>query len=321
MSTASLNSRLSIARVCVRNILHANYHFTVRARLNSRTHRSKSTVPSTSRNIRMAAQFQIMSDLHLEAPPAYDIYDIPARAPYLALLGDIGDSRMGGGLSNFLAEQLTKFEIVFFLLGNHEPYHSSWPGAKAEIKTLVEEVAQRREKGEKNIGKLVFLDQTRYDISQYVTVLGSTLYSNILDEQLEHVSLGLNDFYYIEDWDVHAHRQAHLSDLQWLNEQVRSISQTEPERKIVILSHHSPVFGGRAIDPKHAESLSASGFASDLSAQECWTNPSVKLWAFGHTHFNCDYKDEKTGKRVMTNQRGYYFAQAAGFEKEKVAIV
>jgi Calcineurin-like phosphoesterase len=267
----------------------------------------------------MAAQFQIISDLHLEAPPAYDLYNIPAQAPYLALLGDIGDSR-GTGLVKFLSQQLKKFEIVFFLLGNHEPYHSSWASAKLRIQTLAESITQRRKNGE-STGKLIFLDQQRYDINEYVTILGCTLYSNILDDQLEHVSLGLNDFYNIEDWDVHAHRQAHLSDLQWLNEQVRSISQTEPGRKIVIMSHHNPVFGGPANNPKYAKSLYTSGFSTDLSTQECWMNSRVKLWAFGHTHYNCDYKDENTGKRVMTNQRGYYFAQAPGFNVEKVVTI
>ena len=51
---------------------------------------------------------------------------------------------------------------------------------------------------------------------------------------------------------------------------------------------------------------------------ECWKTKSVKLWAFGHTHFNCDYTDESSGNRVVTNQRGYYFAQSAGFECDKV---
>lgn len=34
---------------------------------------------------------QILSDLHLESLKAYDLYTIPLKAPYLALLGDIGN--------------------------------------------------------------------------------------------------------------------------------------------------------------------------------------------------------------------------------------
>jgi Calcineurin-like phosphoesterase len=269
----------------------------------------------------MAAFFQIMSDLHLENPAsAYSIYTIPPRAPYLALLGDIGDSAKPG-LTEFLLRQLPNFEIVFFLVGNHEPYHSSWAVVKAKMTAFEKGITQRRKNGAK-IGRFVFLDQTRYDISSYVTVLGCTLYSNILDQQLETVSMGLNDFYHIDGgWDVHKHRRAHAADLQWLNEQVRSISQEDPKRKIIIMTHHSPVYGGLATNPRHAGSMLASGFATDLSTEQCWRNPSVKVWAFGHTHFNCDYRDEGTRKRVVTNQKGYYFAQAAGFDEEKVVQV
>src|SRR5580658_8842846 len=71
---------------------------------------------------------QILSDLHLEAPKAYDVFTIIPKAPYLALLGDIGNvaSHKDDFLA-FLSRQLTQFRVVLFTLGNHEAYHSSWP--------------------------------------------------------------------------------------------------------------------------------------------------------------------------------------------------
>ena len=267
----------------------------------------------------MATFFQILSDLHLEAPRAYDLYTIPSEAPYLALLGDIGTFQHPG-LLKFLDQQLSKFEIVFFLLGNHEPYHTSWAEAKRRIHLFERQISQKR-KQNPNLGQFVFLDQTRYNINDHVTVLGCTLHSKILDEQLEHLSTGLNDFYHIEGWDVHVHRQAHVEEVQWLNAQVEAICKNEPQRRIVIFTHHSPTIDSRASDPRHRKSLLSSGFTTDLSHELCWTSKNVKLWAFGHTHFNCDFKDEKTGKRVVTNQRGYYFHQSSGFQAEKVFSV
>ena len=48
----------------------------------------------------------------------------------------------------------------------------------------------------------------------------------------------------------------------------------------------------------------------------------MRVWAFGHTHFNCDLVETGTGagkKRVLANQRGYAGqAEAVGFEVEKV---
>lgn len=31
----------------------------------------------------------------------------------------------------------------------------------------------------------------------------------------------------------------------------------------------------------------------------------VKLWAFGHTHSSCNFRDEETGKLIIANQKGY----------------
>ena len=62
---------------------------------------------------------QILSDLHLESPAAYDVYEIDAKAPILALLGDIGYVK-DDGFFDFLHKQLSSFEIVLLVLGNHE---------------------------------------------------------------------------------------------------------------------------------------------------------------------------------------------------------
>lgn len=89
----------------------------------------------------MAVQLQIMSDLQLKTPQAYDRFEIPPMASYLALLGDI-DHSTSAGLANFLTHQLTKFEVVFFLLGNHEPYHGSWEEVKARFRAFAAGTAQ-----------------------------------------------------------------------------------------------------------------------------------------------------------------------------------
>ncbi|KIW29043.1 uncharacterized protein PV07_04889 [Cladophialophora immunda] len=247
-------------------------------------------------------RFQIMSDLHLEAPSAYDVFSITPKSSCLALLGDIGNIK-DKGFFPFLEVQLKKFEHVFFLLGNHEPYHSSFAKVRAQIQDFSDKIDQRRsaKKGDDGrLGKLVFLDQTRYDLSSEVTILGCTLYSQVLSSQHDRVSFGLNDFYHIEDWTV------------------ADISAREPHRKIVVFTHHSPSTAEGTSDPAHKASPISSSFSTDLSREECWVNPSVKLWAFGHTHFNCNLEDPATKKRLVSNQRGYYFAQATVFDPDRV---
>ncbi|KAF4213941.1 hypothetical protein CNMCM5878_009861 [Aspergillus fumigatiaffinis] len=271
------------------------------------------------------ASFQLVSDIHLEAPPAYDLFDIPSKAPYLALLGDIGYVK-DDGFFVFLEGQLRKFQMVFLVLGNHEPWNSTWATAKDKLKRFSDSIRQRKASeestnAENKLGEFVFMDQTRYDICPDVTVLGCTLHSRITQSQEERVSLSLNDFYHIENWDVESHRTAHEADLAWLNKQVTNITRSDPHRKIVVFTHHSPTLDARATDPAHVNSPITSAFATDLTGEPCWEKPQVRLWAFGHTHYNCDFVDSRTGKRIVANQRGYYFAQSKGYDPELVVRV
>lgn len=135
------------------------------------------------------------------------------------------------------------------------------------------------------------------------------------------VNFGMNDFYHIENWSIGAHQETHRVDLDWLNNEVESIARVEPHRKVIVFTHYCPSTQEKVVDPKHANSKLSSGFMTNLSSEVCWKNEVVKLWAFGHTHYNCDFQDPTTGKRVFSNQRGYYFSQSTGFDGEKVIQV
>lgn len=70
---------------------------------------------------------QIVSDLHLEVPKVYDFFEIIPKAPYLALLGDIGNvAAHKDDYLAFLTGQLKQFRSVLLILGNHEAYYSNW---------------------------------------------------------------------------------------------------------------------------------------------------------------------------------------------------
>ncbi|KAL1620026.1 hypothetical protein SLS56_009839 [Neofusicoccum ribis] len=260
-------------------------------------------------------RIQVLSDLHLEKPPAYDIFEIAPAAPHLALFGDIGEAR-DDGLYRFLHQQLQRFQTVFFLLGNHEPFHNCWFSAISRLRHFEMTVEEERRQ-DKSLEKFILLDKTRVDLSWNLTILGCTLYTHVRSEHHDHISFGLNDFYYIEDWTVEQHTAAHVSDVAWLNEQVTTLATEEPHRKIIIFTHHSPTSDPRTMKPENANSKLSSGFLTDLSAEPYWTFPNVKVWAYGHTHFNCDFADENTNLSVFSNQRGYYFSQAQGFDIQK----
>ncbi|KAK1590358.1 uncharacterized protein LY79DRAFT_555111 [Colletotrichum navitas] len=263
------------------------------------------------------ASIQIMSDLHLSHQD-YKSYPIEPNAPYLALLGDVGCVK-DASFVDFLDRQLTAFRIVFHVLGNHEPYGSSWDDTIERLQNFQEVNRRNREEDPSaGLGEYVLMYQREYMIPDTnVTILGCTLFSNVPDSKLTAVSNGLNDFWAIDDWTVEEHCQRHNEDLAWLNSRVKAITR-DPRRTIAILTHHSPTENSRAVEPLHANSNLQSGFSTDVRGQLCWESPKVKLWAFGHTHYNCDFVDEQTGKRVYTNQKGYSSGHSAGFRAGNV---
>lgn len=228
----------------------------------------------------------------------------------LPFLGILATSPTTNSFS-FLEDQLSRYTIVFFLLGNHDPYHLSFKVAKAKMHSFQALMDKRS-----LMGKFVFLDQTRYDVTKYLTVLGCTLFSRISFRQEFAIESRLVDFKDILRWTVDHHNAAHESDVEWLNAQVSAIAKDEPQRRIVIFTHHSPSVDSRCTDPKHVGSDVSMGFATDLSHHESWTNSAVVAWAFGHTHFNCAFTDTN-GKAIVSNQKGYRLIPVRGFNPEK----
>ncbi|KAI1370261.1 hypothetical protein F4677DRAFT_458006 [Hypoxylon crocopeplum] len=248
--------------------------------------------------------FQILSDLHLETHPTYNL-TIKQTAPYLALLGDIGHVA-NDDLFAFLERQLSRYWVVFFPLGNHEPVGTSWPVAKRRVRGFAHRMERLRTRS--TIGKFVFLDQTRYDVNDTFTILGCTLYTEVKPEQVAPVGSRFIDFKQIQDWTVEDHVEAHGSDLR------------EPQRQIIIFTHHSPTLDEKTVEPGQRDSPVISGFATDLSSEECWKNRSVVCWGFGHTHFSCDFTDPH-GKRVAANQRGYARFLLSNFDAKKTFLL
>lgn len=255
-------------------------------------------------------RLQILSDLHLEVErpdePLY-AYDFPASAPNLALLGDIGWTR-DDRLFDWLRAQLARFETVFFVCGNHEPY-----GVDATVKDSMDRLQSFQQSSS---GKLIVLDRTRFDVSPTLTILGCTLWSALDPDCLDILSWSLTDFKRIHGFDAASYNTLHQTDLAWLCESVEAIRRDEPHRRVVVLTHHAPTIEGTG-DPKHIGGPTNSAFATELTELPCWGSP-VHMWAFGHTHWCCDF--ERKGVRVYANQRGYGTG-ATDFDPSKAVLL
>ncbi|OAL02830.1 hypothetical protein IQ06DRAFT_245570 [Phaeosphaeriaceae sp. SRC1lsM3a] len=253
-----------------------------------------------------APHFQIVSDLHLETPlatPQYDDFHLSVQADNLFFLGDIG-LVVHTKLFQFLRRILDQNRgcRIFYVLGNHEPYQTTYEHASILLRNF------EQESKDNFGGRFKFLCRDRFDLNQDVTILGCTLWSAVQDDQRSDIasrSTDLNSERGIQDWTLQRHGEEHQKDLLWLNSQISRIEENEPHRQIVVATHHSPTTDTRANDPQHEGSPVSSNFVTDLSLEHCWISPKVRLWAFGHTHYNCEYREESTGKIVIANQRGY----------------
>ena len=287
-------------------------------------------------------RIQILSDLHLEIerrsyPEGREFYhyEIPVEAESLALLGDIGCT-VDDQLFSWLRIQLTRFKMIFYVMGNHgtwygSHFHAAWwlnfrfsravpvnyrmwlllalrvdfilmhNESHARLSTFASEIDTESQSPNSQLGQFIFLNRTRFDVSPTLTFLGCTLWSALKPEHMNILSWVLTDFHRIGNFNPDAYVALHQGDLAWLNATVTEIQSTEPERVIVVFTHHAPSISGTG-DPKFDGVLTSSAFATELTEEVVWTSGNVKVWAFGHTHWGCDF--ERNGVRVYSNQRG-----------------
>lgn len=241
-----------------------------------------------------SVKLQVLSDLHLESQ-SYPDFPIPRKAPYLVLAGDIGNLVDAPHYLNFLTRQCSQFEHVYLVLGNHEFFKGDWADGIAEAARLQETLK----------GKLSILYRQRADVpDSNVTILGCTLHSNIPKLEMSIVGTKMMDFRRIGNWRVRDYQKEHKADVKWLQEQVASMSKTEPERRIVIVTHHAPSKKWLS-DPVHENSRWGAAFSTEIlrTSFPYWEGRSaVVCWIFGHTHWNVDFRYGRF--RVVSNQRG-----------------
>ena len=148
-------------------------------------------------------------------------FEITLRAPHLALLGDIGNVvKHKAQLFEFLSCRLHNFCTVFFVAGNHEAYHSTWPQTLSVLEDFQTDIITRRREQDPSLGQFVFMDRKSFTISDSssdegdLRILGCSLFSNVPPESSAAVERGLNDFYQTgEEWTVEKHTDAHKRDI------------------------------------------------------------------------------------------------------------
>jgi len=235
--------------------------------------------------------FQLYSDLHLEY--SKNIPKIEPLTNYLFLAGDIGK------INTDIFEQFfdycsSKWEKVFYCLGNHEFYHS--------FKTFTEL------RNEYNLffskyNNVFLIDNSTYEFENFV-VLGNTLWSHPDDDT------GLNDFKSINiikddiskkyNLTIKNFQEMHKQNKDFIKDKIKKYNN----KNIIILTHFPPSQKNTSSEKyknqsKHYINYFASNFIDDFQEKN-----DIICWIYGHTHFS-NFMDSNKNFKLVSNQLGY----------------
>lgn len=275
---------------------------------------------------------------------------ITPKAQVLALLGDIGIPTHPF-YKRFLLYQAEQFEAVLVLAGNHEFYDILPPGFQHQKRDNQTWAEFYKEQGcvKQSVcdmkmaisaicaehPNLHFVDNTRVRFGRdpvAATLLCSTLWSHIPEVAIAEVGKTMNDYamiYTASDSNAMAKDfqgapvskltpentcQWHAEAVAWLETEIAQL-EANGCSCIGVLTHHTPSMNGTSA-PKHevAGNLVNHAFSTDLN--QLLRLPSVKLWAYGHTHFNNDQVIH--GTRLVSNQHGYIFERDEKYRSDFV---
>jgi predicted phosphodiesterase len=239
-------------------------------------------------------RFQLLSDLHLEFAP-FDLEKADG-CEVLILAGDIAPAA-SDEYFKFLSKASEMFEKVLVVAGNHECYGHT---VKRAFEIISKMVAQ--------FPNVVFLNDSSIDLGEDVRVAGTTLWTDISDEQRSDVAAYIHDFRQIKEHTVETHNAKHRKAVLFLaKEMTRAVADG---KSLVVVTHHAPYERGTSAPQEDGSSLS-SAFSTDLSDL---IRAPIVMWAFGHTHYSS--RQTVAGVLLISNQRGYP-KENTGFDGRK----
>lgn len=272
-------------------------------------------------------RLQVVSDLHLEisAKALPDIKrELQPRCDHLALCGDIG--RPGSADYDHLLQHCSsQWKQVFVTLGNHEYYK----GLESHVETAFERACSKYPNVYAMNRRSVLIEAGETapagsTLAPALRVLGCTLWSHVPQEATYAVEDFMNDYrvIHVEDtvgvrkFTVDDNNRKHKEDLTWLEEQLKTPEPT------IVLTHHAPLTTGTSA-PRYEIPIKSTrhAFSTDLSRLMVSDGTSgilspVKLWCFGHTHWQADFLFNKT--RIVTNARGYSRFEGSNYDAQRV---
>lgn len=237
-------------------------------------------------------KFQLFSDIHLEFSKK-SFPRIPKLANYLILAGDIGKIN-NPNFKDFFDYCSNNWNKVFYVLGNHEYYHSNKPFNRLneDYHIFI-----------KQYPNVFLLDNSHYDINPNLRLIGSTLWSNPTTTE------GFMDFKKILDVKEHINRKLEISieTFKRLHEEsvVYLKSKILKNDKNLLVITHFPPSQKNTSHPKYKnQSQSIKDYFASNIIDDLPKEHKIKGWLFGHTHFSTNIQLSNNIK-LIANQMGY----------------
>lgn len=198
--------------------------------------------------------------------------------------------------ARFFAEECSKYKEVIYVMGNHEHYGFQY---QKSYNHIMEQLPDN----------VHLLENETYTIED-VTFVGATLWTDCNKGDaltLYHLAQSMNDYRQVTMFNEAKHVYHRLTPERTMEDHykskefIRATVDAEPDKKYVVVTHHSP--SKKSTKPQYERDiLMNGGYSSDLS-EFILDRPQIKVWTHGHTHDFFDYTIGET--RIVCNPRGY----------------
>lgn len=235
-------------------------------------------------------KIQTLSDLHDEFYSEMNSYLLASVKHSLAdvvlLAGDITTLSTMHRLKHLT-------QPTYYVLGNHEYYHSSWTTTVESYKKYFDEKSN-----------VMVLENESIHIASNVRLIVATLWTSLwFPTEVGREYQGALVTREMADFDL----ISGISLLDWETRYKKSVKFIENELskaydgKTIVMTHHLP--SPRSVPEIFKNSPINGGFASDMDWLIEKYSDKINYWVHGHTHGSCRYFIKNT--EIICNPRGY----------------
>lgn len=242
----------------------------------------------------------ILSDLHIDINRNYDFSSLKDQE-FVIICGDISGNPIQ--VKQFVQENISR---GLFIEGNHLGYSKS-----GQYQIDFRQGAERWLASEFKDGPVKYLENDIYELDDIIFI-GCTLWTDfcLYGEHVQDAAIMaswtfMNDYNYVRcEHDEDIVQLFPRKTIEWHKksvEYIEKICSENPDKKIVIISHHAP--SKKSIASQYRSSELNPAYASSLESI-MQKYPNIKLWASGHSHNDSDYFIGNC--RCVAKPFGYY---------------